>query len=204
MAEFTETLAQQSALKLRVHSAGSSILIKQVQSGIRVDLIILADPALAKQLPEAESWERKVIATNSLAWAGSTLRPELNFEEVLKNPKLKIASADPVSAPLGKYSREVQEKLQIPGRKLLFRNASETLNAVAQGHADVAIVYRSDLKTGGPLRILADIDPRLHDKIEYLACLAPAASTEAKKLFSQLSSEQGRRLLEADGFLVRN
>ena len=202
MTYFIGDLNGQTGRSLRIHSAGSNTLIRQLGSGIRADLIILADPELSGELPEAQTWTRKDFASNRLVLVASLSRSDLSLAEVLNNPNLRLALADPISAPLGRYSAQVRKELGIPGRPLLFRNASETLNAVAQGHADVGIIYKSDLRTTSLVRTVSEIPSENHATIKYVACLAPSASQAAKALFSELSSKPSQTLLKEAGFLT--
>lgn len=94
-----------------------------------------------------------------------------SFERVVEAET--IALGDPASVPVGQYSQEALENLKvweaIQSKTSWGTNVTEVLNQVAEGSADVGIVYATDAA-------------QIPDKVKILA-VAPAGSLKAKVIY---------------------
>ncbi|MFV0352314.1 MAG: molybdate ABC transporter substrate-binding protein [Oscillospiraceae bacterium] len=100
-----------------------------------------------------------------------------------------IALGDPESVPVGQYSKEALTSLGIWDAALakasLGTNVTEVLNWVAEGSADVGIVYATDAATTDKVKVIAEApEGSLATKVIYpIAPLSASANKEAADLF---------------------
>jgi molybdate transport system substrate-binding protein len=187
------------AESFRLHSGGSKALVSQFQGGARADLLLLADADLVKLLGEDQKFRTTVLASNRLVLARP--RGQSQGAEALADPQTVLALADPKVAPLGRYSQQALSSTDIAARKVFLKDASAVLAALRLGHAELGVVYASDLKRWSELEEVAPIDASRHDPIRYAAALLEPAHPEALKLYQEMTSQSGRQALERAGFL---
>lgn len=198
-------MVQQSAtannIPASVQGAGSHTLVQQVQSGSDAELLLLADSRLLSQVPPKRVVEHKTFASNRLELVASpAARGTAN--ELLGNPKTRLAVADPETAPLGEYSRQVLEHLPAAAHLVTLKDASAVLAAVESGHADLGLIYHSDSLRGRGLKTLLAVPPEWHDAINYEAVLLTPATAQARELYRYWSSKNGKALVVSQGLLL--
>lgn len=109
-----------------------------------------------------------------------------SFERIVEADT--IALGDPESVPAGQYAQEALENLgvwdAVQSRTSFGTNVTEVLNAVAEGSADVGIVYATDAA-------------QMPDKVKVLA-VAPESSLETKVIYPVgiLTGSQNREAAE--------
>ena len=119
-----------------------------------------------------------------------------------------IAIGDPASVPAGQYAQEALTSLgvwdAIQEKVSLGTNVTEVLNAVAEGSADVGIVYATDAaQMPGRVKVLAAApEGSLAKKVIYpVGILTEAPQQDAAALFVEfLSSPEVLAIFEANGF----
>ena len=103
-----------------------------------------------------------------------------------------IAIGDPASVPAGQYAEEILTNLgswdEVIARASLGTNVTEVLNWVAEGSAEVGIVYMTDAAS-------------MEDKVRVIA-VAPEGSLEKPVVYPVgLATDLGDRAEAADAFL---
>lgn len=154
----------------------SGKLQAQIENGLEADIFMSAAPKQmnelnAKGFIDADTivdlLENKIV----LIRPASKESPIKGFYEVLNADM--IAVGDPASVPAGQYAREAFTTLGIwdavQAKASLGTNVTEVLNWVAEGSADVGVVYATDAATT--------------DKVAVIAA-APAGSLKAPVLYS--------------------
>lgn len=119
-----------------------------------------------------------------------------------------IAVGDPASVPVGQYSEEALTSLgvwdAIQSKVSLGTNVTEVLNQVAEGSADVGIVYATDAaQMPDKVKILARApEGSLKEKVVYpVGILTKAPQKEAAVLFEEfLQSPEAVAVFEENGF----
>lgn len=199
-------MVQQSAaatdVPLSIQGAGSRTLVQQVQNGSDAELLLLADSRLLPEVPSQRVAEHKTFASNSLELVASPAAPETTAQKLLEAPETTLAVADPVTAPLGEYSRQALEHLSHRAHLVTLKDASAVLAAVESGHADLGLIYHSDSLRGRGLKTLLAVPPSWHDSINYEAVLLTPAGAQARKLYQYWSSEKGKALVLSQGLLI--
>lgn len=118
-----------------------------------------------------------------------------------------IALGDPESVPVGQYAQEALTTLglydTIQPKVSLGTNVTEVLNWVAEGSADVGIVYATDAATTDKVKILAEApEGSLAQKVIYpVGVVTASGQKEAAQLFVDfLQTPEALAVFEEYGF----
>ena len=118
-----------------------------------------------------------------------------------------IAVGDPESVPVGQYSKEAFTNLGIwdavSAKASLGTNVTEVLNWVAEGSADVGVVYATDAATTDKVQVVAEApEGSLEKKVVYPVGIVSASQhKDAARLFVEfLQSDEALAVFEAYGF----
>jgi molybdate transport system substrate-binding protein len=166
--------------RVHVFAAPSDLSFEQIAHEARCDVIFAlagpaSDAAEERELFDADS---KVEAfRNSLvvvARGGLTMPPGA----ILAGKRLAIA--DPDRDVAGRYGlaalRAAGFSTDPPGMDIkVAESAAGVLQFLADGHADVGVVYATDAAANPQFKILAGFDPSTHPPIAYVAAQAANA-----------------------------
>jgi molybdate transport system substrate-binding protein len=118
-----------------------------------------------------------------------------------------IALGDPKSVPAGQYAQEAFTSLglwsRIEAKASFGTNVTEVLNWVAEGSADVGVVYATDAATTDKVAVIAEAPAgSLKAKVIYpVGILQKSERKEAAKLFvDYLKSAAALAVFEKYGF----
>lgn len=205
-----EDLVERGPVPATVTAGGSQVLAAQVRAGAPVDILLLADPALADRLADEGLATRPTpIATTGLAVA---TRPDAGIEHVadLADPALRVVLADE-AVPLGAYTRTALERLEaaglapagtaaavLAGADSLEDDASHVLAKVTSGEADAAVVYATDAARADGLTVLpwpADADVTAVYTVQVVD-----DGPDAADLAAWLAGDEARAVWQAAGF----
>jgi molybdate transport system substrate-binding protein len=172
-----EAIAQeyekQSGQKIEIVPGPSSGLARQIQQGADADLFLSADQANADVL-EAKGLlaMRRDLLTNRLiviVSADSTL-PITKLSDLDRPDVRRLAIAE-ASVPAGRYARQALKAAGLPDsldkRFVEGIDVKATLQYVSRGEVDAGLVYASDAVGNAKVRVAVEIDPTLHEPIEY-------------------------------------
>ena len=185
-----------------VHSASSSTLARQIESGARCDLFVSAHPLWLEALIDKGLVSKsavRVLATNSLVLAKHRDRA---FD---RSTSFRIATGDPEHVPLGIYAKQALEN---SGRRdwidalLPAADASAAAELLRRGEVDAAILYRTDVLQRDELEIVEEIDPKTHDPIELRVALLSDAKPSARAWLDHITRDEGRKVLKELGYGV--
>lgn len=198
-----EETARLDSIPIRLNSAGSNSLVRQVGLGAKADLLLLADDSLAKEQLVPKGYRLVPLASNELVMIvpeSSLVKPTENPQDLLKQAE-SMAVAEAKTAPLGGYTEEALTGWKFSGKAVPLQDAGAVVSAVALGHAPLGIVYRSDALAEKKVRIVAAIPSERHHPVRYVAAFPPEASAQAEQLVTSLLSGQGQALMKKAGFL---
>jgi len=155
-----------------------------VEPGTRVDLagnaLVVIVPKDAKNRPEA-------------------LRD-------LDDPKYgRIALADPVAVPAGKYAKAALEKAGVfdglRARIVAAQDVRTALVYIERGEASVGIVYATDAAASTKVEIAFRVSPDQYPKIVYPMVLVKGADPRARELYAFLQTPEAWAAFERAGFV---
>jgi molybdate transport system substrate-binding protein len=202
--------------------AASSALARQIEAGAPADLFLSADEAwmdalAAKGLLRGATrvsllGNRLVlIAPRSSPMRSSATRlviaPGFPLGQALGRDG-RLAVADPAAVPAGKYAKAALTSLgvwpSVAARLAPAENVRAALAFVERGEAPLGIVYETDARASGKVRVVGRFPPGSHPPIAYpLATLRASRHPDAEAFRRFLASPAGRAIFRRYGFLVR-
>jgi molybdate transport system substrate-binding protein len=188
----------------------SGKLQTQIEEGLEADLFFSAaqkqmnalnDEGLMDSDSIVDLLENKIVLITP---AGSE-SAITSFEEI--GNAEHIALGDPESVPVGQYAQEALTNLglwdSIQPKVSLGTNVTEVLNWVAEGSADVGIVYATDAATTDKVAVVAEApEGSLATPVIYpVGIVAASEKKEAAQLFLEfLQSDEAMAVFAKYGF----
>ena len=205
--------ALQGGAKAVPSYAASSALAKQIENGAPAQVFISAD------LDWMDYAERKglilpatrgnllgntlVLIAPASSKVQAAITPGFPLAALL-GPSGRLALGDPQHVPAGKYARAALKKLgvwdSVAGRIAAAESVRAALTFVAREEAPLGIVYQTDARAEGRVRVVADFGMGLHPPVIYPAALLKDAKPPAAAYLAFLSSPQARALFQRYGF----
>jgi molybdate transport system substrate-binding protein len=130
------------------------------------------------------------------------------FEDILKADV--IAIGDPDSVPAGQYAKEAFLNLKmwdnVLAKSSLGTNVTEVLNWVAEGSADVGVVYSTDAAMNDNVEIIGFAPEGSVSKVIYpVGIVNKTKNEEESKIFTEfLKSAEAIKVFETFGFKANN
>ncbi len=193
----------------------SSALARQIEAAAPADLFISADLdwmnyVAERKLIRPES--RANLLANTIVLiapadspATATIGPNFPLAALLGDGRL--AMADPIAVPAGKYAKAALERLGVWGsvvdRRATAENVRAALLLVSRGECPLGIVYKTDAVADPGVRIVAAFPADTHPPIVYpMALVAASTHPDAAGFAAYLRSPAARVLFEKQGFTV--
>lgn len=188
----------------------SGKLQTQIEEGLEADLFFSAAKTQMDALSEEgyidTNSEKDVLENKLVLIVPADSKLDITkFEDVEKGTT--IALGDPESVPVGQYSKEALTNLgiwdNIQDKISLGTNVTEVLNWVAEGSADVGIVYATDAATTDKVKVIAEApEGSLAENVVYpAAVLDKSANKEvAQKFMDFLCSDEAAAVFKEYGF----
>lgn len=188
----------------------SSTLAQQIREGAEPGVFISASVDWVEKL---ESWglvepgTRLDLAGNSLVVIvpkGAKDRPA-TLQELADAKYGRIALADPVAVPAGKYAKAALDKVGVfdglKSRIVAAHDVRTALAYVERGDAPVGIVYATDAAASNQVDVALRVPSELHPKIVYPMLLVKGANRRARELYAFLQTPQAWEVFEKAGFV---
>jgi molybdate transport system substrate-binding protein len=187
---------------LRFNFASSGALARQIDAGAPVDLFVSANVKWMDWLAERgciDTSTRFDLAGNRLVLIAPSDKP-LPFNENIPG---HLAVGDFNSVPVGMYAKEALERmgwLEALKPKLVMGSSARTvLLYVERGEVAAGVVYASDAKASGQVRIAGVFPGSLHSPIVYPAA-ACHGKEEAQHFLRFLKTGAAKAILTEHGF----
>ncbi|MDX2240632.1 MAG: molybdate ABC transporter substrate-binding protein [Leptolyngbyaceae cyanobacterium bins.302] len=208
--ELAPLYQQSRSSRVRYNFASSGALQQQIENGAPVDVFISAadrqmDALHQKNLLVAAS--RRNLLSNRLVLIIPNNRSGITNLKSLADVRVKrIAIGDPRSVPAGQYAQEALTKVglwnQLKSKYVLASNVRQVLQFVEAGNADAGLVYLTDAKASGKVKIAQMIPANLHSGIIYpIAVLKNSRNQTTSRNFVRfLFSQTAQKVFEKYGF----
>jgi molybdate transport system substrate-binding protein len=206
--ELGAEFAAAGGARVVLNVAGSQTLATQILEGAPADLFVSADTVQMERVAAAGRLadEPVTVATNVLAVAVEAANPHAvtGLADLSRPDLVVVLPAEEV--PAGRYAAEVLARAGVAVRPAsLERSVRAALAKVAQGEADAAIVYASDVvasrRSGAAVEGVAIPAEQNVVTTSTMALVMGGASPDAARAFATfLRSERGREVLVAHGF----
>jgi molybdate transport system substrate-binding protein len=201
---------QHPRVKVAFNFGGSGALARQIEEGAPVDVFLSAAPQPMDRLASHGlilNGTRRDLLRNEIvliAPQGSTT-PQ-TFDD-LAGPQVKvIALGDPASVPAGDYGKQVLAALglwqRVRPKLVLAKDVRQVLSYVETGNAEAGIVYATDARQSGKVRVAAAAPESSHAPVVYpVAVLKAARDPAAARSFAAfLSGPAARAIFAGQGF----
>jgi molybdate transport system substrate-binding protein len=117
----------------------------------------------------------------------------------------RIALADPVAVPAGKYAKAALEKAGVfaglEARIVAAQDVRTALSYVERGETPAGIVYATDAAASNKVDVAFRVPSGLHPKIVYPMVLVKGADRGARELYAFLRSREAWEAFEKAGFI---
>jgi molybdate transport system substrate-binding protein len=213
--EISAQWQRESGKKAAISYAASNTLIKQIEQGAPVDILISADldwMDYGQQKGLIKPGTRSNLLGNRLVLVAlkdsnisANIQPGFDLAALLKGGRLAMGNVDAV--PAGKYGKAALEKLGawdgVKDKIAQAESVRAALVLVARGEAPLGIVYQTDAASDPTVKIVGTFPENTHPPIIYpVALTKDAAGAEAMAFLNFLRSAAARAAFERQGFTV--
>lgn len=213
MGEVARAFERETRIRVTLNLGPSSTLARQIREGAHVDLFISADEDQMDAVQRAGrivSGSRTPLLSNQLVVVAPADRVVhlRSARDLLKPEFRRIATGDPAAIPVGVYAKRYLESQGLwsdVARKLVPTDGVRAaLAAVEQGHADLAIVYRTDAATARRASIVFVVPRDQGPRIVYPAAVLTTGRNRegAMRFLVFLKGAAARTMFERAGFDV--
>lgn len=197
---------------LRPTIGASSAMARQIAQGAPADLFISADAEWMDWLSQRRmiaAGTRRNLLSNRLVLIAPKASPVslkitagMPLSATLGGGRLAIA--DPIAVPAGKYGKAALVKLgvwdSVAGRLAPAENVRTALAYVARGEAPLGIVYATDAHAEPRVKVVGLFPQTTHPRILYPAALTKATPT-GRAVLDYVSGPRAMAVFAAEGFL---
>lgn len=215
MEDLGKAFTARTQVPVRFSFAASSALARQIESGAPADVFASADQEWMDYLAARgliQLATRRDIAANALvlvAPAGSTtqlkITPGFDLGRALGSNG-RLSTGDPATVPAGRYARTALTRLgvwdSIANRIIPADNVRTALNFVARGEAPLGIVYATDARVDGRVRVVDVFPADSQERITYPAAATGNATPAAREFMNFLGSDAARAIFGRAGFTL--
>jgi molybdate transport system substrate-binding protein len=204
----------QTGIAVKASFAASSVLAKQIEAGAPAQVFLSADREWMDYLEQRgrlQGGSRRDLLGNELvliAPADSALQLKIapHFALLAALGDGRLASGDPDSVPAGLYARAALTRLgvwaQVADRLVRAENVRAALMYVARGEAPLGIVYQTDARAEGRVRVIDVFPADSHPPITYPLALTAGAGADAARYAAFLTSDAARDVFVGRGFVM--
>lgn len=203
--------AEYPEIEITYNFGGTGTLRKQIEQGAPADLFFSASKKDYEMLETSGKVKAgSIIFKNKLVIITPDSVEFDSLEAFVKSDE-KMAIGTPNAVPVGSYSKQVLEKMnvwdELQGRLVLTKDVQQVITYVNDGVVSAGIVYVSDLNKANNTHIMGTIDPSYHEPIEYfVASIQTKDSGNEQKMkavetfYSFVQSETSMKLFESYDF----
>jgi molybdate transport system substrate-binding protein len=221
-ASLTDALQQIAAhlepggTQMRLSSASSSTLARQIENGAAADIFVSADEEWmayldARQLIAKDTWTRPI--GNDLVIVAPTdgidsiaLDPKFDLAGLLGERRLAVG--DPAHVPAGRYAQQALEHYgwwkAVDPHLARAENVRATLALVERGETPLGIVYTTDAKASKSVRVVATFPADSHEPILYsFAAVAGRDTPQVRAALRAMTTGEALETYRRNGFQVK-
>jgi molybdate transport system substrate-binding protein len=205
-----------SQTDVKTSYAASSALAKQIEAGAPADIFISADldwmdyvdqKKLIKIGTRTNLLGNSIVLVASKDWNKGDVKIASGFPLALFLGDGRLALADVITVPAGKYGKASLEKLgiwnSVSSKLAQTENVRAALALVVRGEAPLGIVYKTDAAAEPSVKIVGSFPADSHPAIVYPAAqLETSKNVKAIEFLRFLSGPEAKAIFEKNGFKV--
>ena len=202
-------------IRIRISTAGSGTVAKQIEAGAPADIFISANEKWATYLTQKDllvAGSQRVLASNTLVLAThkKSKLPNLPIRELLQHKKVRrIAIGETSSVPAGIYGKEAMDKLDLwttlKPKLLPAESVRSVLSWVERREADLGFVYESDAAGSDRIRVIYKFTPESEPELApalYVSAIIKGRDNDiVKSVHDALYSPAMQNSLQSKGLL---
>jgi molybdate transport system substrate-binding protein len=208
--QLTRAFHDASGIDLRFNFAGSNTLARQIVEGARVDVFISADAAqmdVVEKAGRVVPGSRADVISNQLVLivAGDLQTRAMVPDDLAAGAIRRVAMGDPAAVPAGVYGRRWLEAIRLWGavapKVVPLPSSPGVVAAIAEGRADVGVVYASDAVNRHGVQIAHRVSPDDAPRIVYpVAAITGGRIPLAHQFIEFLRGSRAQEILASAGF----
>jgi molybdate transport system substrate-binding protein len=206
--ELTRAFHEASGIDLRFNFAGSNTLARQIVEGARVDVFISADDTQMDVVEHAGrlvAGTRVPVISNQLVLVVREPARVLRAEDLSTAGVRRVAMGDPAAVPAGVYGRRWLESVRlwnaVAPKVVPLPSSPAVVAAVAEGRADVGVVYASDAASRSGIHIAHRVASADAPAIVYPAAAVTGGRIPlAQRFLAFLRDARAQEIFAAAGF----
>lgn len=197
-------------IKLQFNFGASGSLQQQIQQGAPVDVFFSAGKKQMEALKEngllVEDSVEDILANKLALIVSKNETKSITFENIASEDIQPIAIGEVESVPVGQYTLQVFDALGITetlkSRLVYAKDVREVLSWVEVGSAVAGVVYETDAKMSGQVKIADLADENLHSPIVYpIGIIKSTEHLQSAQLFINfLKTEEAKEIWNDYGF----
>ena len=200
---------EKTGVEIKLNPASSGTCARQLEAGAFADVFVSASAKWIDYADDLDLLNRKDrLMGNRLV----LIAPEESSRQTVHvapgaPPEFegRLSIADPEHAPAGKYAVEALKSLgwyeELSPRLLPGADVRKAMSVVEFGETELGIVYETDARKSGKVKILAVFPEDSHSPIRYYSGLTKDATEAGADFYSFLTgSAEMTKLMEKYGF----
>lgn len=203
---------QSTHASLKTSFDASSTLARQIEAGAQADVFFSADTDWMDYLEKRDliqpATRTNVVGNRLVLIAPAASRIQLRIEPHFRLAEAlgqgRLATGDPDSVPAGRYAHAALATLgvwdAVAPHLARAENARIALRYVARGEAPLGIVYASDARIDGEVRVVDTFPADTHPPIVYPVALTRGAQHSAGAFLAYLLGPESRAVFVKYGF----
>lgn len=204
-----ERLGEELPGRVRLTSAGSQTVARQIANGKPADIVFLANVRWMDHLERNKRIRpdsRRVLLGNELVLIGPASDRTVSSIADLQEKSFKLGLGNVTSVPVGIYGRKTLESMGLRENHsyttVMFPHVRAVLSAVSSGEIAAGIVYRTDLSREQNIRPIETFPDKHVPAIEYPIALVKESSPLARQWYDALVDESAYGTYREFGFEV--
>jgi len=209
--EVASNFQKETGVEVKISPGGSNALAQQIINGAPAHLFVSASQEWMDAVDkEGLLAEQTALLGNQLVIVTPEEKKSITSPADLLHGDVKHVALAGEKVPAGIYAQQaltfhkLYEALLSAGRIVRGTDVRATLAYVERGEADAAIVYATDARIAGNVRVAYTFSPESHEKIVYPAGLLKAAANvpDAGRFYTYLRSPAAAEVFEKHGFTM--
>lgn len=201
--------ARNPSVKITKSYVASGALAKQIDNGLNVDIVLVANHQWMEYLKEKKHVDPAsigIFAYNTLVFVGAEQGAVHGMHDLAGLNRIAVGS--PKIVPAGDYAlhaiRKAGMEKTLEKKLVMARDVRDCLMYAERSEVDGAFVYRTDAMVASKANVLFTVPQELYPRVVYPMAMtgAGAKQPETLKFYAFLRSAEATKVLRKYGFEV--